>query len=260
MAEAECTSLQIKAGLCVDDDNGGDHVSIGGDQNTPGSGGDGGGNEPVDGPPAGGGGGGGDTGGSGGDDGSGGDEDPSRCLRVTVGCEADDPPPADPVIPPISDHDVAVFAPVVPAPVTEPDEGLALTGMPMNAVASAGIQSIGGMLFTLPVTVTFTPESYTFDYGDGQQLTAATGGARWTDLGAADYTATATSHAYAERGTYQVVVSVSYSAVADFGVWGVFPVNGLVTVTSPAASVRAVDAETVLVNSTCDENPSGPGC
>lgn len=173
--------------------------------------------------------------------------------------EQEDPEPEAPVIPPLTERDVLTFAPAPPSVTTEP-AGIAIVGMPMNVVAPAQEHVSGGSLFGLPVTVTFTPASFTFDFGDGTVETVGSGGSTWNDLGLPEFSATETSHAYGARGTYSVVVSVLYSAVVDFGVWGVYPVDGLVTATSSGSSVRVVEAHTALVEGSCAENPSGPGC
>lgn len=182
-----------------------------------------------------------------------------QCRVEKPPAEQEDPEPEAPVIPPLTERDVLTFAPAPPSVTTEP-AGIAIVGMPMNVVAPAQEHVAGGSLFGLPVTVTFTPASFTFDFGDGTVQTVGSGGSSWNDLGLPEFSATETSHAYGARGTYEVVVSVSYSAVVDFGVWGVYPVDGLVTATSAGSSVRVVEAHTALVEGSCAENPSGPGC
>ncbi|MDI6943517.1 hypothetical protein QMO46_08410 [Microbacterium barkeri] len=180
-------------------------------------------------------------------------------CRVEKPPAEEDPEPEAPVIPPLTERDVLTFAPAPPSVTTEP-AGIAIVGMPMNVVAPAQEHVAGGSLFGLPVTVTFTPASFAFDFGDGTVQTVGSGGSTWNDLGLPEFSATETSHAYAARGSYGVVVSVSYSAVVDFGVWGVYPVDGLVTATSAGSPVRVVEAHTALVEGSCVENPAGPGC
>lgn len=167
--------------------------------------------------------------------------------------------PEAPVIPAVTVSDVARFAPATPAIRTEPD-GVAIVGMPMNVVVAASTQTVAGQLFGLPVSVTFEPVEAVLDYGDGTRQTVPIGGGTWEQLGQPEFTPTATSHAYSARGTYTVSATVMSAAIADFGVWGTRPVEGLVTSAPSTTSVQAVTADTGLVQFTCAENPSGPGC
>lgn len=164
-----------------------------------------------------------------------------------------------PGIPAVTAHDLASFAPARPALGSEP-EGVGVVGMPANFVASASAQTIGGTLFGRPVTVQFTPAAYVFDYGDGATARSASGGASWETLGQAQFTPTPTSHAYAERGTYQASVTIEYAAAVDFGTGTWFPVRGVVTATTAGYPVEIFEVRTALVDKTCAENPAGPGC
>jgi len=171
----------------------------------------------------------------------------------------EDAGPEAPVIPAVTVSDVARFAPATPAIRTEPD-GVAIVGMPMNVVVAASTQTVAGQLFGLPVSVTFEPVEAVLDYGDGTRHTVPIGGGTWEQLGQPEFTPTPTSHAYGARGTYEVSATVMSAAVADFGVWGTRPVDGLVASAPSTTSVQAVTADTGLVQFTCAENPSGPGC
>ncbi|MDN3310783.1 hypothetical protein QWJ90_07565 [Microbacterium oryzae] len=173
--------------------------------------------------------------------------------------EEEEAAPEAPVIPTITERDVLTFAPAPPQVTTEPN-GVAVVGMPMNVVAPAQQHVSGGSLFELPVTITFTPTRFSYDFGDGTHETTDSGGSTWQQLGLPQFSATPTSHAYGARGQYLLTVSVGYTAVVDFGEWGVYPVEGLVTSTSTGSSVRVVEAHTALVEKSCAENPAGPGC
>lgn len=151
------------------------------------------------------------------------------------------------------------FAPPAPEVATEPD-GVAIVGMPANVVAPAASSASSGTLLGFPVSVSFTPERLAIDYGDGEASSVAAKSATWAELGQAEFTATTTSHAYRQRGTYAISVRVLYSASVDFGEYGTVPVTGLVSSQASTASVRAVTAETGLVERTCSEPPAGPGC
>ncbi len=164
----------------------------------------------------------------------------------------------DPGLPPITIADLAQFTPAPSLLAGEPDN-VGIAGMPTNFVATASVTTQSGSLFGFPVTVRFTPASFEFHYGDGSSATTTTGGSSWEALGQAQFTPTATSHAYAERGTYNADVDVRYTAEVDFGV-GWFPVAGQLIADGPAQEIRIFEAHTALVAYTCDQKPSSAGC
>ena len=180
------------------------------------------------------------------------------------GTEQAELPPADPAAPAAPDpttatiQDVAQFAPAPPAIVGEPG-GMGVVGMPTNFVVGAEEHIVQGDIFDIPVTVRFTPVSYAFTYGDGATRETRTAGRSWDDLGVPQFTATATSHSYGAAGEYEAAATIRYAAEADAG-GGWFPIAGLLEVDTPTTVIRIVDVETALVQRTCDEDPSGPGC
>jgi len=179
-------------------------------------------------------------------------------------------PPCNPVVgcrggyevwtpPEVTISDLASFTPARPSFSGEP-AGIAVRGMSANFVASASEQHLTGELFDLPVTVRFVPASFVFDYGDGTARTSASGGASWAELGQAQFTHTSTSHAYRERGMFTASVTVRYTAAVDFGSGAWREVPGYVEATAGAYGVRVVEVLTALVDRTCIEDPTGPGC
>ena len=180
-----------------------------------------------------------------------------------VGCAADPDPMCREsysvgLLPDVTLADLASFVPARPALTGEP-AGLGVVGMPTNLVAQASEQRIPGTLFDYDVVVRFVPSAFRFDHGDGTSQTTATGGSTWAALGQAEFTPTPTSHVYRARGTYDVSVTVLYRASVDFGN-GWRPVDGYVEATTSGYDVRIVEVHTALVDKTCLENPSGPGC
>jgi hypothetical protein len=172
-----------------------------------------------------------------------------------------DPAPeedAEDEIPEVTLADLVSFVPAQPALSAEP-AAAGIVGMPTNFVAAATEQQLTGALFGRPVIVRFTPVAYVFDYGDGSSGRSDTGGASWDALGQAQFTATPTSHAYAERGSYVSSVTVEYAPAVDFGD-GWRPVAGVVTSTTGGYAVDIYELRTALVERTCTENPAGPGC
>ena len=162
-------------------------------------------------------------------------------------------------LPDVTAEDLRSFVPAVPAVTGEP-LGLGVVGMPTNLVAASSVQLQSGPLLGYDVTVRFTPTSYRFDHGDGTSRATTTGGATWNRLGLPDYTATPTSHVYAAAGSYRAGVRVVYSAAVNFGTGTWRPVTGTVTSAAAFYDVRVVEVRTGLVQRTCAENPSGPGC
>jgi hypothetical protein len=155
--------------------------------------------------------------------------------------------------------DLASFRPSSPTLASEPS-GIGIVGMPTNLVSSASAQSIPGTLFGYDVVVRFTPAGYRFAYGDGATRSASSGGASWTALGQAQFTPTGTSHSYGARGDYVASVTVQYAAEVSFQGGGWRGIDGFVEVTTGGHPVQIVEARTALVDRTCSENPSGPGC
>lgn len=154
--------------------------------------------------------------------------------------------------------DLAAFVPAKPALVSQP-LGVALVGMPANLVARADVQTQPGVVLGEQVTVRFTPVAYVFDHGDGTRARSTTGGESWESLGQPQFTATATSHSYAEPGRYEASVTVEYAAAVDFG-QGWLQVDGVVRATTGGHDIEVFTLRTALVERTCVEDPTGPGC
>lgn len=181
------------------------------------------------------------------------------------GAEQADQEPADPAPAPAAPDpttatidDVAQFAPAPPGVVGEPD-GFGVVGMPTNFVVGATEHTVDGEIFDVPVTVRFTPVSFLFDYGDGATRETTTPGTSWQDLDVPQFTATDTSHSYADPGEYEASATIRYVAEADAG-GGWFAVPGILEIDTPTTVIRVVDVDTALVEQTCDEDPGGPGC
>jgi hypothetical protein len=172
----------------------------------------------------------------------------NRCGNYSVG-----------TVPDVTLADLASFRPTPPSVAGEP-AGFGVVGMPTNLLASASEERIPGTVLGWDVTVRFVPVAYVFANGDGTTTRAATGGSSWTSLGQGQFTPTATSHVYRERGTYGVAVTVEYAASVDFGSGLWRPVPGVVRAEGAGYDVRVVEVRTALVDRTCAEDPTGPGC
>ncbi|WP_227468039.1 hypothetical protein [Microbacterium sp. YJN-G] len=180
-----------------------------------------------------------------------------RCVDALNRVDPEDDEPA-PSIPPITITDLASFAPDPSSLAGEPDN-LGVAGLPTNFVTAATTHTQTGELFGYPITVRFTPASFTFHYGDGQTTRTTTGGQSWEALRLPQFSPTDTSHTYTERGTYTARVDVAYTAEIDLG-GGWFSITGELTTTGAGQDIRIYEAHTALVAHTCTEDPDGPGC
>ena len=154
--------------------------------------------------------------------------------------------------------DVARFVPANTTLAGEPDN-IAVVGLPANFLSSAKIETVTGTILGRALTIRFTPVSFAFDYGDGEQRTSTTPGTAWDASGQAQFTPTDTSHVYKQPGTYTVSVTVTYAADVDLGT-GWIPINGTLNGPPTSQQIRVVKAHTALVQGTCLERPSAPGC
>ncbi|UYK38868.1 hypothetical protein [Microbacterium terricola] len=177
------------------------------------------------------------------------------CADSALGCR---PLYTVETAPDVTLEDLASFVPARPTLTGEP-AGFGVVGMPTNLVATASDQRFSGEILDWPVEVLFTPETFVFAHGDGTSARAATGGSSWSALGQTQFSPTPTSHVYSARGTYSVSVTVEFAPFVDFG-GGWTRVPGVITATTGGYGVQVVEVHTALVDETCLEDPSGPGC
>lgn len=168
--------------------------------------------------------------------------------------------PADPVqvAQSVTITDLARFVPSSTTVAGEPDN-VAVVGLPANFVSSAATETIPGTILGRALTIRFTPVNYAFDYGDGERRDSATAGASWEAGGQPQFTPTDTSHVYKTPGRYTATVTVTYTADVDLG-GGWIPINGTLNGPAAAQEIRVVKAYTALVQGTCQERPTAPGC
>ncbi|MGW9630210.1 PKD domain-containing protein [Agromyces sp. NPDC055520] len=178
---------------------------------------------------------------------------PNRCF-VT------EPDPAAPIPGTIITlRDIASFVPAKPAGDMEP-RGWAVRDLPANFIADASTQIITGTLLGQPADVRFTPVGYRWTHSDGGIIESATPGTTWESLGLREFTATATSHQYDESGHYTVTLDIVLRAEYRFAGSAWRPIAGTLTITGDPQPVLVGQIDTVLVDSDCIQNPTGPGC
>ncbi|MCW4386308.1 hypothetical protein OH146_11045 [Salinibacterium sp. SYSU T00001] len=88
-----------------------------------------------------------------------------------------------------------------------------------------------------------------------------TPGNTWAELGLAEFDPTPTSHRYTEKGTYEVTLITHYTVRAAYtadGTW--WDVPGTLAIASAPFPIDVVTINTVLVDKTCQQDPTGPGC
>ena len=167
------------------------------------------------------------------------------------------PPAGAPATPGLSD--VARFLVGNPTVTSEPS-GWTIAGAQTNFIAGAGEREQAGVLLGQPVAVHFTPVSYAWRYGDGMGQVSSSAGASWAASGLPNFSETATSHAYENRGSYTVTVTVQFAARYEFAGQGWVGIPGTLGLTSNPITVTVKGVKTVLVGKTCIEDPAGPGC
>ncbi|MGA0566485.1 hypothetical protein ACO2Q7_04070 [Rathayibacter sp. KR2-224] len=155
--------------------------------------------------------------------------------------------------------DLASFYPQKPT-ISEEPNGWAIIGLDTNFVADPRTHSASGSLLGRPATVRFTPQAFSWDYGDGIRAETATGGRTWKELGLPEFSPTPTSHVYSAPGSYGVSLSVQYTAQYRIGSAPWQDVPGTLALSAPTFTVIAADAKTVLVQRNCQLDPRGPGC
>lgn len=187
-----------------------------------------------------------------------------RCVAMAEDQAQCMPPPGDPVEPadddaisPITIDDLVGFTPAVGELIVQP-ENWGVLGIPTNFVATATDHVQQGTLLGQPIEVRWRPMAFTFDYGDGIVVTTTDAGAMWQSSDD-DWTATATSHEYQERGEYTATVTITFEADIATGTgWATVP--GTLDLAAPAEGVQVFEVQTVLTRGDCIEYPDDPGC
>ncbi|MFD2756959.1 hypothetical protein [Gulosibacter faecalis] len=169
----------------------------------------------------------------------------SRCMGELIFGDADpaDPGPA-PLPATLNASDLANVAPTQAELFMEPD-GWAILGQPVNFWTSASTHTVDTTVLGHSVTVTFTPVSTTYDYGDGTSQTLETPGASWADQGLPELSDTHTSHRYSVDAPVTVSAIINYSAtVAAAG--RTITVTGTIQSISTTLSFDLYESDTYL--------------
>jgi hypothetical protein len=166
-------------------------------------------------------------------------------------------PPAPPTV--VTLNDIASFTPAAGGNHMEPTRWI-VVGLDTNFYSDATPRVVDGTLLGLPAAVRFTPVEWRWSYGDGSSRNSATPGSSWKAQNLPEFEPTATSHVFADTGSYTIDLTVEYSAEYQFAGSGWVAIAGTVSVPANRIVATANDADTVLVNRDCRQNPRGPGC
>lgn len=122
----------------------------------------------------------------------------------------------------------------------QPNTGEVLVNMKTNVYVTAKPVRLRTDVLGVPVDVLATPESYTWDFGDGEKLTTKDAGA--------PYPAMTTTHVYGRPGRYTIRLTVSYRGqFRPRGMQDWIPVEGTAPVGSAPITLEAIEARAVLV-------------
>lgn len=143
--------------------------------------------------------------------------------------------------------------PLVPSPlVVQPDRGWVLVNKPTVVYADGGPQTLTTTILGTAVTITATPTSYAWDFGDGATLTTTDPGRPWP-------TGTLT-HSYATVGGRSLALTTTWSATYTVaGDPAVRAVPGTATTTS-TSRLEVRERRAYLVGTTCADDPAAAGC
>jgi len=156
-------------------------------------------------------------------------------------------------------NDIANFAPAVGGNHMEPN-GWIVVGLDTNFYSDAAPRVVEGSLLGQPAAVRFTPVAWRWIYGDGTSKFSTSPGASWASLNLREFDPTPTSHVFAAPGSYAIDLTVEYSAEYQFAGTGWVAIAGTIELPANRIVATASDANTVLVNRDCRQNPGGPGC
>ncbi len=134
-----------------------------------------------------------------------------------------------------------------------------LRGAETNFYAEASEQQFDVTMFGQRVHVVATPVQYTWNYGDGTALgpQPSMGGPlpqeRWGEK-------TRTSHAYAETGDFQVVLTTSFQGTYSVNNGPPLPIPGQGQFSAAPQTVSVWRSITRNYADNCNQNPQGQGC
>ncbi|QTX05639.1 hypothetical protein [Agromyces archimandritae] len=164
----------------------------------------------------------------------------TRCVVLPGPGEPGDPAAA------VSLEDVERYKPAGPGVVSQP-EGWGIVDRPVNFVLNAEPHVVAGELLGQPADVRFTPVAFRVNFSDGGAIDSNDAGATWEDLRQDDFTETATSYVFTERGDHQFTPTVLYTAEYRFAGSGWTAIPGGLAIGGDSHPIYIGIIETVLV-------------
>jgi len=140
-----------------------------------------------------------------------------------------------------------------PALTVQPDRGWVLVNKDTVVYASPSPATFDITLLGVPVHLSATPATYTWDFGDGATTTTISPGHPWPDDDIA--------HAYTHLGTYQIALTTTWTATYTLGADPtVRTVPGTAATTTTSTPFTVEERRSHLVTDTCTDHPDAPGC
>lgn len=148
--------------------------------------------------------------------------------------------------------------PILGSELVSQPNGFSLKNGYAHMFARSNTQTFEVDIFDEPVRIRATPQSYSWNYGDGQSRRTAKPGhskPRHTFDEPTD-----TSHVYTETGDYRVSLTTAFSGEysVNGGPW--MPIQGTANVPSDPMPMSVWRTKKLLVDQTCAEDPDGPAC
>jgi len=156
---------------------------------------------------------------------------------------------------PVTLADIAHFQPQPGTDHMEPN-GWMVIGLPANFYADVDTQVVDGTLLGQSASVRFTPVAWNWKFSDGSTNRSTTPGEPWST----EFESTSTSHVFQSPGAHTIMLSIDFAAEYRFAGGDWVAIAGILSLPTNPLNATAGGAATVLVDRSCEVNPTGPGC
>lgn len=148
--------------------------------------------------------------------------------------------------------------PILASGIMSQPNGFSLRNGNAHMFAVPNPQTFNVEIFDEPVRVRAIPQSYVWNYGDGQSRRTQNPGKPMPDHTFDQ--PTDTSHVYTETGDFQIRLNTAYRGEfsVDGGPW--IPIPGTANVPSEPMPMSVWRTKKLLVDQNCAEDPDGPAC
>ncbi|MDM7854646.1 hypothetical protein [Cellulomonas alba] len=157
------------------------------------------------------------------------------------------------LLPPFTEADFRRLPLAAPALTMQPARGWVLVNQDTIAFSANATQTLRTTLLGNRVTVVATPQSYTWDWGDGTRTTSAGPGHPYPHQDVA--------HTYTALGTRRITLTVTWTGTFQYaGQAAATAIAGTASTTASTAPFVVEERRGHLVSGTCDQEPHAPGC